>query len=105
FPVHQRHRDTFMSGSTGPTNPVPVGLFVIGGLEVDDVGNFFDIDPASGHIGCDEHVDFAVSECAQGLFSSTLAEIAVECPGSETATLQFFGNSCGATLCASKDNG
>src|SRR5690625_39806 len=94
-----------MSGSTGPTNPVQVGLFVIGSLEGDDVGDFFDIDPTGSDIGCDEHVDFAVSECAQGLFSSTLAEIAVECSGGKTATLQFFGNSCGTTLCAGKDNG
>ena len=104
FPVDQGHGDALMAGTTGTANPVQVGLFIFGRLEVIHVGDFFDVDPAGGDIGGDQHIDLAVAEGAQCLFTSTLAKITVQGSGGESAAFQFFSNPGGTALGAGKDN-
>jgi hypothetical protein len=52
----ERHPDPVFAGASGSPHPVDVGVMVGGRIEVDDVGNPVDVDPARGDVGRDERV-------------------------------------------------
>src|SRR5206468_10111381 len=52
--------------SAGAAGAVHVGVAVLGGVEVDHVGDLIDVDPAGGDIRGDEGVDLAVLEVGEG---------------------------------------
>jgi hypothetical protein len=57
-PVDQGDRYALPAGSTGPSDPVHVGLLIFRTLVIDDVSDLGNVDAPGGHVGGDEHVDF-----------------------------------------------
>lgn len=71
------------AGPACAANPVQVRLLVFRAFVVDDVGHVFDVEPACGHVGRDEHIDLAAPECAQRSLALALTQITVNSGGSE----------------------
>jgi hypothetical protein len=96
--VDEGHRDAVATGPAGAPHPVDVGLVVGGGVEVDDVGDPVDVDPARGHVGGDEHVDLATLESGEGDLALTLGLVAVHRDGGHALARQALDQAVGAVL-------
>lgn len=74
---HERDSDALAAGTSRPADAMDVGVAVPRGIEVYDVGDAPDIDPAGGDIGRDERVDHARFEARQSLLALALGFVAV----------------------------
>jgi hypothetical protein len=59
---HEGHTDSGAARAAGSADAVHVGVAVLGGIEVHDLGDVVDVDAASRHVGCDQRGDLAVVE-------------------------------------------
>src|SRR5581483_12246483 len=84
-PIDEGDRHAGSPGAASAPTPVHVGLLVFRALVVDDVRDLRDVETASGHVGCDQHVHLLRTEGAQCLLTSTLAEVTVHGRGCKAA--------------------
>jgi hypothetical protein len=63
--------EPFSSGSPCASNAVDIIVNVIGHVEIDDMGNVWDIQPTSGHVAGHQDGGFPGSEAPQSLHSTT----------------------------------
>ena len=103
-PVNKGDSSTGLARAAGATNAVKVRLLVLGALVIHHVRHVVDIDTASGDVGGNKHVNLARTECAEGLLTGALAQIAVNGAGGEAALTELIGDLGGGALGASKDN-
>src|SRR5262249_28868626 len=90
-------------GSPGAPDAVDVGLAVAGSVEVDDLGDLGDVDPAGGDVGGDQRAHFAALEAGKRSLALALALVAVHRDGLYFATAQSFDEAIGAPLSANED--
>ena len=64
-------------GAAGAADAVHIGVAVLRGVEVDDVGDARDVDPAGGDVGGDQRIDLTGVEAGQRPFALALAFVAV----------------------------
>src|SRR5260221_362334 len=69
---HEADPGAATAGAAGATHPVYVGVLVPGRIEVDDLGDPVDVDPAGCDIGCDQCFDIASLEAGEGAFALAL---------------------------------
>jgi hypothetical protein len=86
--IAERKGDPAGAGPGRAPDAVNVCLGHVGDIEVDDVRDVVDIDPARGDIGGDEHRHPARLETVQGASPSVLALVAVDCPCPDTRLSQ-----------------
>ena len=99
----ERDRVAVQPGARRPPDPVDV---VLGGhrqLEVDDVGQAVDVDPAGGDVGRHEDRHPARLEVVQGPDPLGLAAVAVDRRGRDAVPLELLGEPVGAVLRAGED--
>ena len=63
------------SGAAGAAGAVDVGVAVLGGVEVDYVGDVVDVDPTGGDVGGDEGVVVAALEAGEGTLALALYDL------------------------------
>ena len=66
------------TGPSGPPDPVDVGVRVGRDVEVDDVRDMLDVEPAGGHVRRHEYVQRPIAEAAHDPVAGFLGEPAVE---------------------------
>ena len=59
-------------GPPGAADAVGVGVDGVGHVEVDDVGDFWNVDAVGGNVGGDQEVVFALAEAFHGLLTAVL---------------------------------
>src|SRR5262249_25341324 len=91
------------SGPPGAPDAVDVGLAVAGSVEVDDLGDLGDIDPAGGDVGGDQRANLTALEASKGSCALALALVAVHRDGFHFAAAQSFDKTIGAPLGANED--
>jgi len=85
-------------GAPGPPDAMDVGLGVAGDVEVDDVADARHVDTSGRDVGCDQNVETAGSEAADGSLASQLVHVAVECVAGVPARFDAFGQFDGRGL-------
>lgn len=90
-------------GAACAPDAVRVGVYRVGDVVVDDVGDAGDINPAGGDVGGDEDVMVAFAESVQGGLAFGLGEIPLQGRGEESGFVQLFGDAFGAMFGAGKN--
>ena len=103
-PVDECDRHTGRTGPAGPTDPVHVGLVVVGALVVDHVRDPVDVDAAGGDVGRHEHVDTTGAETLQRLLPEDLAQITVDGGRREASLGQVVGEPLSGALGPAEDH-
>ena len=75
----------------GAADAVHVGLGVVGDVEVDDVADAIDVEPAGDDVGGDEDVERAAPELVDLALALLLRHVAVHRLGGEAARLELLG--------------
>ena len=78
----ERYGVSFGPGAACAADPVHVRLGRVRDLEIDDVGNAFDVETARRDVGCHEHRVFAGAEAFDRLETLPLCTIGVQRRGS-----------------------
>ncbi len=94
----KHHRLAFASRPSRPTNPVNVGFGGVGRVVVDHGLDAIDVDPASGHIGCHQHIEFIVFEFIQRSNAVGLSLVAMNRCGLHSGFDQSPGNRIGTVF-------
>ncbi len=76
--LDERDRRPLATCAPRPPDPVDVEVGRRGDVEVDDVGDVLDVEPAGGHVRGHQHVERAVAEPAHHPVALLLGEAAVE---------------------------
>src|SRR4051812_1181437 len=92
----ERDPDPGAPRATGAADPVHVALAVFGRVEVDDVRDAVDVEPAGGHVGGDQAVDAAGLEAGQGLLALALRLVAVHGDGGHAGVAELLDQPVGA---------
>src|SRR5690606_6764504 len=91
-------RNALAPGARGAADAVDVLLGHVGQLEIDDVADARDVDPARGDVGRDEHLDAALAELVERTFALRLALVAVDRVGGEARLGELLHHPVGAVL-------
>ena len=105
IPVDEGDGRARVARAARAADAVDVDLLVFGALVVDDVRDVVDVDASRGDVGGDQDVDLAVTEGAQRLLASTLAQVAVQRTNREAAGSQVLAQAGGGALGAAEDDG
>ena len=104
-PVDESDGCAGMPRAARAADAVDVDLLVFGALVVDDVRDVVDVDASCGDVGGDQDIDLAVTEGAQSLLASALAQVAVQRTDREAAGGQVLAQAGGGALGAAEDDG
>src|SRR6185503_18171296 len=80
--------DAVCSGARGAADAVDILLRHFRKIEVDDVANARDVDPARRDVGRDEHVDFATAKQSEGALALRLTLVSVNGVGGDASRLE-----------------
>ena len=89
--LHERDGDALATGPSGPPDPMDVRVGVGRHVEVDDVRDVLDVEPARGDVRRDEDVERAVPEAAHDPVAGLLGQPAVEGSGVVAPGAQRLG--------------
>ena len=87
---HEADRVSRTPRPAGAADAVHVRLRIDREVEIDDVTDAFDIEPAGRHIGRDEDVELAVLQRLHGLLTHILRHVAVDRGGRIAASAKLF---------------
>src|SRR5207248_9147817 len=87
--TNERDRLTARPGPAGATDAMDVILRHTGELEIHDVGQVFDVEPASGDIGRHQHANLSRLEVGEGLKAFGLALVAVDGGGMNAVAVEL----------------
>ena len=93
------------AGAAGAAGAVHVGVAVLGGVEVDHVGDVGDVDAAGGDVGRDERVAVAALEAGEGAAALVLVLVAVHRQARDLVAAELLHQPVGAALGADEDQG
>ncbi len=91
------------AGAAGAADPVDVILGMDRHVEVEDVTETADVDPASSHVAADQQADIAGLEAFQRGEAHGLRKVAVEGAGRETMLDERFGKDVDVALAVAED--
>ncbi len=91
--------------AAGAAGAVHVGVAVLGGVEVDHVGDLIDVDPARGDVGRDEGVDLAELEVGEGATALALGLVPVHCHRPDLLVAELLDEPVRSALGADEDQG
>ncbi len=101
----QRHGVAVDAGPAGPADAVDVVLGDHRQLEVDDVRECLDVEPARGDLGGDQHGEPAGLEVGQRAHALRLALVAVDRGRADAVMAELEGEAVGAVLGPGEDQG
>ena len=101
----ERHGNTFSAGTGGSSNPVHVGLGLVGNLEIDHVGDVIHVDAASDDVRRHQDLDSACIEIAQSSLTSALALVGVDGVCTDPTLHQIARDPVGPVFGAGEDDG
>jgi hypothetical protein len=84
-------RGAFATGTTCPPDSMDIRIGRGGNVEVEDVGQVANIEPACSDVGCDEEVEAAFAEAAHHAVALLLRESAVNRLCTVASRIQSFG--------------
>ena len=96
----QRDRFTLSAGSARAADSVNIIFWHIGQVVVDHLRQLIDIQPTSGNICSDQHLNKPFFEFCQCTGSRALTLIAVNCGGFYAGLFQLPGDFVGTVFCA-----
>ncbi len=99
----ERDPDAGGAGAAGATDAVNVGLRIVRRVEVDDMRDPGDVDPASRDIGRDQRVDLVVLELRERAFALALGLVAVHGHRGDALARELLDELVGAVLGAHED--
>jgi hypothetical protein len=102
--AHQRDSDSALSGAAGTADTVNVVFLYRRELEVDDVGQAWDVQTACCDIGCDQQAHTAIPELLEGCFALILGSLTVDCGARDAIFLKLLCETLGAVACAAEDD-
>src|SRR3954447_15201447 len=94
----ERPRGAAAPRAAGAAGAVHVALVLVRRIEVDDVADVLDVEPAGGDVGRHEHRRLAVVEAVERALAGALLEIAVDRRGVDAALLEPGCEGVGAAL-------
>ena len=84
---HKRNRPAQLTGAACAANAVDVVGRLCRHVKVHNVAHIANVDAASKHVGCHQHVDGTVAESRKGTLALGLAAVAVNCGGLDALAL------------------
>ena len=99
----KRKGRAFILGASGSTDTVNVGLGFVGNFEVDNVREFFDINPSCRDVGCDEDSRLPRLEVSQGVLPSVLCLVSVDGFGLDTSLIHKLREFVRSVFCTGED--
>ena len=90
-------------GASRAADAMDVGVGGVGHVEVDDMRDAFNIEPAGGDIGGDHDAEMSALEAAQGLLALSLGAVAVQAGDVKTCMRDLPGQLVGTMFGAGKD--
>src|SRR5215207_10071503 len=93
------------AGAGGPSHPVDVRVLVAWSIEVHDVGDLVDVDPAGSHVRRHEDLHIAVRERGKGLPTLRLRPVAGHRDRADILLGQALYEAVGAALGPHEDQG
>ena len=96
-------RHALASGAAGAADAMHVGLGRLGDIEVDDVGDVLDVEPARRHVGRDEHIDGAAAGALHDAVALELVQSPVQRLHPIAAARQALGEAVDLVTGAAED--
>lgn len=104
FPrINENEGDAFFTGAGGASAAVGVVVDLLGKLMMNDEGQVFDIDSASGDVGGDQELGALFFEGAHDLITFELGEVALQDADRVAAVGEFFTKNVSSIAGAGKD--
>ena len=94
-----------MASSTGASDAMDIGHWVIRGLKINHMSHIININAAGGDISGHQDVNPIGPECIQGRFPGCLTQIPMHRPHGKPSLCQVGGKISGTALCSGKNNG
>ena len=95
-------RDAVGAGARGAADAVDILLRNIRQVEIDDVADAGDVDPARRDVGRDQHPHLPGLEAGDGALALCLALVAVDCAGCDAGRFELANDLVGAMLGAAE---
>jgi hypothetical protein len=92
------------AGAAGAAGSMQVALVLVGGIEIDYVGDVVKVEAAGGDVGCDERRHGAAIEASERACARALGHIAVNCRGLNACATEFLYEVVGSALCPNEDD-
>ena len=96
------NRDSVRAGAGGAADAVDILFRNVGQVEVHDVADAGNIDPARGDIGCEKHANLTRTEGRKGALALGLALVAMNCERFDAGRCELANDLVGAVLGAAE---